>query len=64
MSMSVLMSIRMKGPGFFVSVSVRFFLVVLSGLFVVVAGGCVTAYRGLICENDIVVRLSVIVEEG
>ena len=57
----------MKGPGFLVSVSIsiRLFRFVLSGLFVVVIGGCVTAYRRLISGYDIVVVcMSVVVEEG
>jgi len=62
--MSMSMSLVMKGPGFCITVSVRFFLVILSGLFVVVTGGSVMAYRGLIGEYDIVVRMSVVVEEG
>ena len=59
MSMPLLM---MKVPGFFVSVPVRLFLI-LFDLFVVVAGGCVMVYRGLISECDIVVRMPV-VEKG
>jgi hypothetical protein len=59
------MGTKMTAPGFFVSVAVRRFLVLVL-LFVVlvvfvVVGGCATAYRGLAC--DIVLCISV-GEEG
>jgi hypothetical protein len=53
----------MKVLSYFVFVPVRLFLVILSGLDVVVTDGCVTAYRGLVGEYDIAVRIPVVIEE-